>query len=172
MSWTDERVTLLRQLWGEGKTAAEIAKELGEGVTRNAVIGKAHRLKLASRISPIQQNNKKAALKKKVEKAKTKVSIAATRQQIVKAVTEKKRTEPAVKLEKLTENMCRWPLGDPKDVNFGFCGCKSETGLPYCAEHAVLAYQIPTKKKQITPEEFEENGNTVPAASGEDIKVA
>jgi len=59
MSWTDERVTVLKQLWGEGKTAAEIAKELGEGVTRNAVIGKAHRLKLSSRMSPIQQNVKK-----------------------------------------------------------------------------------------------------------------
>ena len=57
MSWTDERVALLKKLWGEGKTAAEIAKELG-GVTRNAVIGKAHRLKLSNRVSPIQQNKK------------------------------------------------------------------------------------------------------------------
>jgi len=59
MSWSDDRVAVLRKLWGEGKTAAEIAKELGEGVTRNAVIGKAHRLKLSSRMSPIQQNTKK-----------------------------------------------------------------------------------------------------------------
>ena len=66
MSWSDERVEVLKKLWGEGKTAAEIAKQLGEGVTRNAVIGKAHRLKLSSRVSPIQQNTKK----KKVEKDK------------------------------------------------------------------------------------------------------
>ena len=59
MSWTDERVSLLKQLWGEGKTAAEIAKVLGDGITRNAVIGKAHRLKLSSRLSPIQQNTVK-----------------------------------------------------------------------------------------------------------------
>ena len=59
MSWSDDRVEVLKKLWGEGKTAAEIAKELGEGVTRNAVIGKAHRLKLSSRVSPIQQNAKK-----------------------------------------------------------------------------------------------------------------
>ena len=62
MSWTDERVALLRKMWGEGKTAAEIAKELG-GVTRNAVIGKAHRLKLSNRLSPIQQNTKKVVPK-------------------------------------------------------------------------------------------------------------
>ena len=62
MSWTDERVELLTKLWSEGKTAAEIAKELG-GVTRNAVIGKAHRLKLSNRVSPIQQNKKPAPVK-------------------------------------------------------------------------------------------------------------
>jgi hypothetical protein len=63
MSWTDERVALLKRLWGEGKTAAEIAGELG-GVTRNAVIGKAHRLKLSNRVSPIQQNKKPVAVAK------------------------------------------------------------------------------------------------------------
>ena len=60
MSWTDERVSLLKKLWGEGKTAAEIASTLG-GVTRNAVIGKAHRLKLSNRMSPIQTNKKPKA---------------------------------------------------------------------------------------------------------------
>ena len=137
MSWTDERVALLKKLWGEGKTAAEIAKELG-GVTRNAVIGKAHRLKLSGRVSPIQQN-KKPANKSVAPKPKPAVKAKAIQ------IEDEKREK--VSLSDLKAGQCRWPIGDPKDENFGFCGCEALPGLPYCMEHAQVAYQAATRNK-------------------------
>jgi GcrA cell cycle regulator len=111
MSWTDERVEQLKHLWGQGMSASEIAETLGD-VTRNAVIGKAHRLGLSGRPSPIK----------------------------------KKPTRGATILN-LTERMCKWPVGDPKHADFHFCGKTAHPGMPYCAEHAAIAYQPPTKKR-------------------------
>lgn len=145
MSWTDERVALLRKMWGEGRTAAEIAKELGD-VTRNAVIGKAHRLKLSNRVSPIQQNNKKPA-------AKSADARPAVRN-VVKAPPPVIQVK-AIKFIDLKERMCRWPLGDPKDPDFLFCGCDAAPGLPYCGDHARLAYQVPARTRVIKAEDFE-----------------
>ncbi len=151
MSWTDDRVTLLKKLWSDGKTAAEIAKELG-GVTRNAVIGKAHRLKLASRLSPIQQNKKAAPKPANINtdvKAVTPIKV----QPIVKPRPAALKSVPPVSsgdlidLADLTHNMCRWPSGDPQEKDFGFCGCSVLGGLPYCKEHALLAYQASTRNK-------------------------
>lgn len=149
MSWTDERVDLLKQLWGEGKTAAEIAKVLGDGITRNAVIGKAHRLKLSSRLSPIQQNTSK------------KVKPEAVAPRIVK---------PAIKLPEfkgleldlvdLKERMCRWPSGDPREESFSFCGCETVAGLPYCEVHCRAAYQVPTRTRTLQAEDFELEAGT------------
>ena len=119
MSWTEERVALLRQLWGSGKSASEIAEMIG-GVSRNAVIGKAHRLGLSGRPSPIK--------KKKAEAAESKPSGAT--------------------ILSLTDRMCRWPIGDPKQPGFRFCGKPTAGGLPYCAEHAAIAYQVPSNKRR------------------------
>lgn len=138
MSWTDDRVALLTKLWGEGKTAAEIAKELG-GVTRNAVIGKAHRLKLSNRVSPIQQNNKKPVAKPAPVKKPKEVAAA-----------DAKRQKYA--LTDLGARQCRWPIGDPRDENFGFCGGESISGLPYCSEHAQVAYQAATRNRILKAE--------------------
>jgi len=143
MSWTDDRVALLKKLWGEGKTAAEIAKELG-GVTRNAVIGKAHRLKLSSRVSPIQQNKKVAAPKREAAPAQN--NERKTVRPRVPAYTEDEN-RPRVPLSELKAGECRWPIGDPRDKNFGFCGCKALPGLPYCMEHAQIAYQPATRNR-------------------------
>ncbi|MCB1532192.1 MAG: gcrA cell cycle regulator family protein [Alphaproteobacteria bacterium] len=140
MSWTDDRVALLKKLWGEGKTAAEIAQELG-GVTRNAVIGKAHRLKLSNRVSPIQQNKKPAATKPPVEK-KPKQKILA-----------EDADRETVSLLELGARMCRWPIGDPREENFGFCGEHMISGLPYCAEHAKVAYQAATRNRILKEEQ-------------------
>ena len=136
MSWTDERVTLLRKLWGEGKTAAEIAGQLG-GVTRNAVIGKAHRLKLSNRISPIQQNTKSAP---RPSEEKQPVARIAKPAEVAAKKTPLKIKD--VKMVDLKEKMCRWPSGDPKDADFIFCGHDHMPGLPYCPEHARQAYQV------------------------------
>jgi len=111
MSWTDERVERLKELWAQGMSASEIADELGD-ISRNAVIGKAHRLGLSGRPSPIKKKPSKGA------------TILA-----------------------LTERMCKWPVGDPKNPDFHFCGKPALPGLPYCAEHAAMAYQPNTKKR-------------------------
>ena len=145
MSWTDERVELLTKLWTEGKTAAEIAKELG-GVTRNAVIGKAHRLKLSNRVSPIQQNKKPAAPKAQTPVAKPEIKVQ-------KAASQDNRQ--GVPLTALKANECRWPYGDPQDESFGFCGCNALSGLPYCSEHAKMAYQAATRNRILKAEEAE-----------------
>ena len=149
MSWTDERVTLLKQLWGEGKTAAEIAKVLGDGITRNAVIGKAHRLKLSSRLSPIQQNTSK----------KTKAEPTAPR--LVKpAVRLPEFRGKGIKMVDLDSRSCRWPNGDPQEENFNFCGCEAVPGLPYCPEHSRVAYQVPTRARTMKAEDFDTDAGT------------
>lgn len=124
-TWTDERVETLKSLWGAGKTAAEIAKDLGEGLTRNAVIGKAHRLGLSGRITPVA---------KKIDKPLPPES---------KDVLAK---NGGISLLELTEQTCRYPYGDPKKEGFHFCGGNSLTGLPYCAQHAEMAYQSNARK--------------------------
>ncbi len=150
MSWTDERVSLLTKLWGEGHTAAEIAKKLG-GVTRNAVIGKAHRLKLSNRISPIQQNKKPA--NKNVERKATKKNASVVTKPKAESVREVSVPKEVLKSGKLYDlmdlkpRMCRWPCGDPKHDDFGFCGENSMPGLPYCEEHAKIAYQAATRNR-------------------------
>ncbi len=157
MSWTEERVSILKKLWGEGHTAAEIAKQLG-GVTRNAVIGKAHRLKLSNRVSPIQQNkkpansNKSTERKIQAEKAKvlaTPAQQSATRKSVANPVVEEKpaRAGDLYSLMDLQPRMCRWPSGDPKEEEFGFCGHRTMPGLPYCEEHAKAAYQAATRNR-------------------------
>jgi len=121
MSWTDERIELLKNLWDSGQSASQIAKELGEGVTRNAVIGKAHRLGLKSRPSPVKADKPEAA--------------AAPKR------VEKKEAKKLVTLLDLTDRMCKWPHGHPGDEDFHFCGKPSEPGMPYCAAHCAEAYQ-------------------------------
>ena len=119
MAWTDERVELLKKLWAEGLSASQIAGRLG-GVTRNAVIGKAHRLGLKGRPSPIKR-------------------------QANKPVEVKKETR-VFTLTDLSAATCRWPIGDPQEAEFHFCGKSAAPGIPYCADHSQLAYQ-PKKLK-------------------------
>lgn len=147
MSWTDDRVALLKKLWGEGKTAAEIAKELG-GVTRNAVIGKAHRLKLSNRVSPIQQNKKPVSKQTQPAEKKPKTVLPVTQ--------DVDRDREVVPLMDLKGNMCRWPIGDPQEESFGFCGDESMSGLPYCMDHAKVAYQAATRNRIIKDEASQE----------------
>jgi GcrA cell cycle regulator len=157
MGWTDERVTLLKRLWVEGKTAAEIAKLIGGGVTRNAVIGKAHRLKLSGRISPIQENNRAdgathqraVSTPRKVQKQAV---VRVSNREIIAPVQLPKVEEnycfgEGFSLVDLKERMCRWPIGDPQEPGFKFCGGPSVEGVPYCNHHARLAYQSNTKSK-------------------------
>ncbi len=149
MSWTEDRVSVLKKLWGDGHTAAEIAKKLG-GVTRNAVIGKAHRLKLSNRVSPIQQNKKPAnknISRKSTEKAVVPiVSTAKVKPSLIKGQASVVSGD-LCSLMDLKPRMCRWPSGDPREEGFGFCGDKTISGIPYCEEHAKLAYQAATRNR-------------------------
>lgn len=147
MSWTEDRVTLLKKLWGEGRTAAEIAKELG-GVTRNAVIGKAHRLKLSNRVSPIQQNTKKSVKSAETKKPPSRTKAVLKREEDIKII--------GVSMAELKERMCRWPVGDPREPGFQFCGCDSVAGLPYCDDHAKIAYQAASRSRALKAEDFED----------------
>jgi GcrA cell cycle regulator len=157
MSWTDDRVLLLRKLWGEGRTAAEIAKELG-GVTRNAVIGKAHRLKLSNRVSPIQQNTKKPVARvvseRKIVDVSNDVSFVPPMvpKKVFKPALPEFRPERLYSLMDLKPRMCRWPMGDPQEESFGFCGCETVSGLPYCPDHARVAYQAATRARVLQAE--------------------
>ena len=133
MAWTDDRVEKLRELWDKGLSASQIAKELAEGVTRNAVIGKAHRMGLASRPSPVKADPAKRA------------AAAAAKKKAAPAKKEKAKTAPAtgkVTILDLTESMCKWPIGHPGEPNFHFCGKPSQPTFPYCANHCLEAYQV------------------------------
>jgi len=130
MAWTDERIELLRNLWSEGHSASQIVEKLGEGATRNAVIGKAHRLGLSSRPSPVKTDSKKA-------------KTAPARKKPPKAPVVPDR----ITLLDLRERMCKWPIGHPGEVDFHFCGKKSVPGQPYCAMHAGMAYQAPAPRR-------------------------
>lgn len=166
MSWTDERINTLKKMWKEGKSAAEIAKTLGKGVTRNAVIGKAHRMGLSGRPSPIK---KPVPVKKEVKvKEKAPVAVAAPKaspkksgaapaaktvqppsheaEELKKLERELPQIGGGVALIDLTERMCKWPIGDPREADFSFCGRGIRVGTPYCAEHAAMAYQTSSRR--------------------------
>ncbi|WP_395682256.1 GcrA family cell cycle regulator [Inquilinus sp.] len=146
MSWTEERVAQLRQLWGNGKSASEIAEILG-GVSRNAVIGKAHRLELSGRPSPIKR-------KEDEEEEEVAVATPVAAEAQPAAAVEKVAAKPVPERKSggatilnLTERMCKWPIGDPRDKDFHFCGKASHANFPYCIEHAQIAYQPPGKRR-------------------------
>jgi len=152
MSWTDERVDLLRKLWTEGLSASQIAAELG-GVTRNAVIGKVHRLGLSGRAKPAQSaasRQKRApranayakrttGTKALAPAAKPAGEAASSRSAVVVDVPEPKLLN--LNLLQLTESTCKWPIGDPQHDDFAFCGNTARDGDPYCEYHCRLAYQ-------------------------------
>ncbi|MDG1857938.1 MAG: GcrA family cell cycle regulator [Emcibacteraceae bacterium] len=137
MAWTDDRVEKLRELWDKGLSASQIAKELAENVTRNAVIGKAHRMGLPSRPSPVKADPAKRAA------AAAKKKAAAAASPTKKAPTARSApTTGKVTILDLTESMCKWPIGHPGEVHFHFCGKPSQPKFPYCANHCVEAYQV------------------------------
>lgn len=153
MSWTDERVDTLRKLWTEGLSASQIAAELG-GVTRNAVIGKVHRLGLSGRAKGSNQNGggrRKKTATRTNGFAKTQKTTTATEGKKSATTAAPSRPAPVVDLPEptpmmisllqLTEQTCKYPIGDPQEETFGFCGAKSRDGDPYCEYHCRLTYQ-------------------------------
>jgi len=166
-TWTDERVELLKKLWTDGLSASQIAAELGN-VTRNAVIGKVHRLGLSGRAKDAKPAASAAATRaRKATRAPSapapiapqvnasNVVMAPIQLQPVNEVPEVFAEDDVaipmserVTIMDLRESMCRWPMGDPTKPEFRFCGARSITGLPYCNHHARIAYQPVADRKR------------------------
>ena len=144
MDWTNERVEELRRLWGQGQTASRIADLLG-GVTRNAVIGKAHRLGLRGRPSPIRRDEQgMVARPAPLPRASVPAPAAKSELPPVEAPRAAAMPAPAPSQPKITHGgtrTCSWPMGDPKQEGFHFCGSEAVPGRPYCASHCGMAYQ-------------------------------
>ncbi|MGF1626618.1 MAG: GcrA family cell cycle regulator [Alphaproteobacteria bacterium] len=153
MAWTDERVAELKQLWEQGHSASQIATILGE-VTRNAVIGKAHRLGLSSRPSPIkagqpgsaQRPKKKPAARRPVPRRRAAPAARAKPERpAAPKLTDAERRLLAVQPQPAPADYrgptCQWPIGDPGQDEFRFCGAPASTGRPYCDAHCQIAYR-------------------------------
>jgi GcrA cell cycle regulator len=135
MSWTDERVEQLKSLWTEGLSASQIARTLG-GVTRNAVIGKVHRLGLAGRATPTRVERPRLPSAPRVS-----VRTHIPEPPVVEEDPLMLADGHHATVLTISNTMCRWPIGDPSDNEFHFCGHKPKTGSPYCEAHARKAYQ-------------------------------
>ena len=159
MSWTDERVEVLSRLWMEGRSASQIAAELGLGITRNAVIGKVHRLGLAGRAKTVlsQAQTRLKAKTESVTDAEVAINVVPEIEPTLLEPTPALVGRPLdvaipiserVTIMELRESSCRWPMGDPSQAEFRFCGARTGVGAgPYCATHARLAFQ-PTQDRR------------------------
>ena len=157
MSWTDDRVATLTKLWADGLSASQIAAELG-GVTRNAVIGKVHRLGLSGRAKPANTsarkiktatrtsgtyNSRPRALRPTGGRTPPSMPARTTIQDLPEPVCLK------MDLVDLTEKTCKWPHGDPSTNDFHFCGNSPKDDAPYCEYHCRMAYQTVTDRRRM-----------------------
>tara|TARA_B100001029_G_scaffold177950_1_gene183592 strand:- start:2326 stop:2823 length:498 start_codon:yes stop_codon:yes gene_type:complete len=145
MSWTEEKVAKLKDLWGKGNTASQIAEIIG-GISRNAVIGKAHRLNLSAKIktrsSSANQKNYK------LNEKEAKFQRRGRRNKFKSLIIEKDfEPENPKQLEELDESVCKWPIGHPNESSFYFCGRKSLKEFSYCKLHLLYAFQPKGKKE-------------------------
>ena len=150
MSWDEEKVNKLKELWGKN-TASQIAEIIG-GVTRNAVIGKANRLSLSAKIKTRTATSNKSfdsSLNDKNSNSRR------TRKSRFKSLIIEKDFEPEnpKQLEELDESSCKWPIGHPDEKSFYFCGRSSLKDFSYCKLHLLYAYQPKGKKEEVTDKE-------------------
>ena len=152
MSWTPKKVSVLKELWGKGNTAGQIASIIGD-VTRNAVIGKAYRLNLAAKSIPKNNNFKQTSqYQENATQAGSK-----TRRSKFKTLLLDKNFEPEnpKSLEELDDEICRWPIGHPGEPRFYFCGRKSMKDFSYCKLHTLYAFQPKNKKEDLIEKDDE-----------------
>jgi GcrA cell cycle regulator len=162
MSWTDERVETLKKLWADGLSASQIAAELG-GITRNAVIGKVHRLGLSGRAkspssaAPRPRKPRAASHMLRVSRSSMRGNTALAHAYEIDLEPELEPIDNVIPLGQrrslleLTEETCRWPIGDPGTADFFFCGGPAITSLPYCAYHSRVAYQPANVRRDRRP---------------------
>ena len=167
MSWTDEKVAKLKELWGKGNTASQIAEIIG-GISRNAVIGKAHRLNLSAKIktrSATSNENFESSIDNKNLKLKR------GRKSKFKSLIIEKDFEPEnpKTLEELDENSCKWPIGHPNEKDFYFCGRTSLKDFSYCKLHLLYSYQSRDSKNK---KDDQIDKDEVPEFIGKKIKSA
>tara|TARA_B100000941_G_scaffold138693_1_gene98264 strand:+ start:126 stop:620 length:495 start_codon:yes stop_codon:yes gene_type:complete len=152
MSWTEDKVNKLRELWGKGQTASQIAEIIG-GVSRNAVIGKAHRLNLSSKI---RTRSSKQIQKKSNNNESSNISFKGRRARF-KSLLLDKNFEPAknLSLEELNENTCKYMEGNPDEKGSSFCGRKNVEKFSYCPLHLMVVFQPKGKKEDIVDKDNE-----------------
>ena len=151
--WTEDRVGALKKLWLEGQSASQIAKQLGGGVTRNAVIGKVHRLGLSGRAAPSQparatfrpSRPRPAAPPTQAPSVPRRIEAAQPRPAAPSVPAPMPDLPGTATVMTLGAHMCKWPIGDPSSNEFSFCGRRSSEGV-YCVEHARVAYQPQVKR--------------------------
>ena len=146
MSWTEEKVLKLKELWGKGNTASQIAEIIG-GISRNAVIGKAHRLNLSAKIKTRSATSNKKFDNNTLD---NNTKFKRGKKNRFKSLIIEKDFEPEnpKQLEELDESSCKWPIGHPDEKNFYFCGRTSLKDFSYCKLHLLYAYQPKGKKEE------------------------
>ena len=148
MSWNEEKVQKLKELWGKGSTASQIAEIIG-GISRNAVIGKAHRLNLSSKIKTRNASSSQSFDNSSEENSsKQKRGRKSKFQSLI--IEKDFEPENPKKLEELDEESCKWPIGHPEEESFYFCGRSSLKDFSYCKLHLLYAYQPKGKKEDST----------------------
>ena len=163
MSWTEERIERLKDLWAEGYSASRIAGMLGAGITRSAVCGKVHRLGLSDRRTTVSlrgvANGNGAVVSQSQPTRRPRLYFGVPRRklQVISNPEPQARPDPAiweavpgkkpVPLMEVEADMCRWPLGDPGDENFGFCGCPKVPGYSFCASHKQLVFKAKGRRR-------------------------
>ena len=152
MSWTEEKVKKLKELWSKGHTASQIAETLGD-TTRNAVIGKAHRLNLEARAPSKQSSQSSTSVNRPVRRGSAPISRKAKFQSIL--LDKNFEPENPKSLEELTDTTCKWPIGHPNEEKFSFCGRKPEGEFPYCKLHVLYAFQPKGTKEEVLDKEDE-----------------
>ena len=151
MSWTEEKVNKLKELWGKDKTASQIAELIG-GVSRNAVIGKAHRLNLSIKVR-VKTNNQ---IQKKNIKNNNNIKFKGRREKFRSMLLDKD-FEPAknLSLEELNEDTCKYMEGNPNEIDASFCGRKTVEKFSYCPLHLMVVFQPKGKKEDVVDKDDE-----------------
>lgn len=171
-TWTEDRVAMLRRLWADGLSASQIAGELG-GISRNAAIGKLHRLGLTGQDrAPRTSGPRKPRASTAVFRPRPRPAVSGnTALAADPRLTFDAALEPEVEADiipigqrctllELSDDTCRWPIGDPGEPDFYFCGGRPAHGLPYCGYHTRVAYQPRSSApKKPAPYYYARNGS-------------